>query len=265
MYSHPNLVSSSVAAKGIRVRIVRLMGLAALGLVVAGWGCAETFQTRAGGAPHATIPAPKKDLNSLRQQQDALRDQIEEMTRSLEVLEQSFDTAEQRIAANLSSIEKIYAKVTKLSEGLKMVGGPVEEPLISTEEPSEEATSLRSRYAEAYSVFKVGEYVTAIEKFRGFTEHYPQSRLADNAQYWIAESYLALKDYHRALEEYRRVERNYPNGNRVPDALLRGGQTLYALEDTRGFVRELKRLIRLFPEDRAAQIAAESIAKLASE
>lgn len=255
-----------LAARGRRVRIGRLVALAALALVaVAGWGCAENIRGAGRKAPLAPTPTLQDELAALREQQEALRHGFEQVVRSLEALERSAGVAGQRIATNLSSIEKLYGKVSELSEGLKTVRGRLDEVPTSTAEPAEEEATLRQRYAEAYSSFKAGEYFATIERFRGFVEQYPQSRLADNAQYWIAESYLALRDYHRALKEYRKVERNYPNGNRVPDAILRGGRALYALEDIPGYVRELKRVIHLFPRDRAAQVAAQSIAQLVSE
>jgi len=222
-------------------------------------------QAAARKAPLTPTPTLQDELAALREQQQALRHEVRQMARGLEALERSAGVVGERIATNLSSIEKLYGKVSELSEGLKIVRGRLDEPLGSTAEPAEEEAALRQRYTEAYSSFKAGEYFATIERFRGFVEQYPQSRLADNAQYWIAESCLALRDYHRALEEYRKVERNYPNGNRVPDAILRSGQTLYALEDIPGYVRELKRVIQLFPRDRAAQVAAQSIAQLVTE
>ncbi len=262
----PCRVSSQRRARpNVRGCIARLAALAALSMAVGGWGCAETAGPRGKGAQPVPPSALQSDLETLHEQQEALRGEVERVADSLRSLERSLGTMGERIAANLSSIERLYARVDVLSSELETVQKGGEEPPGGTAEPAEEAASLRQVYAEAYSTLTGGDYLGAIEKFRRFVEQCPQSRLADNAQFWIAESYLALKDYDRALEEYRKVERNYPNGNRVPDALLRSGQTFYALDDVPGYVRELKRVIQLFPQDRAAQIAAESIAKLVTE
>jgi len=267
MCSHADPAPNQVAATPFRFGVGRLVGLAALAIALAGWGCAAPYQEGRATAPRVDTANLGNELAKLRREQEALRQQVEQMARSVETLHQGLGTAESQIASDRSSLEKLYARVSELSKGLKMMtGGEVLEgsPLRAVM-PSEEPPSLRSRYSEAYSDLKASNYAGAIEKFRVFLEHHPQSRLADNAQYWIAESYLSLKDYQRALEEYRRVERNYPNSNRVPDALLRSGETLYALGDIHGYVRELERVIQLFPGDRAAQVAAESIARLATE
>lgn len=75
-------------------------------------------------------------------------------------------------------------------------------------------------YNKGYEMYNVGKYPQAISIFRDFLQKYSKDALADNAQYWIAESYYAQKLFDKAIKEFKKVE-NYPDRNKVPDAYLK--------------------------------------------
>jgi TolA-binding protein len=67
-----------------------------------------------------------------------------------------------------------------------------------------------SLYEEAYDAFKDKKYKQAREKFEAFMKEFPQDELADNAQFWIAETYYGEKDYETAILAYEAVLKKYP-------------------------------------------------------
>ncbi|MFH1059286.1 MAG: N-acetylmuramoyl-L-alanine amidase [Pseudomonadota bacterium] len=73
-----------------------------------------------------------------------------------------------------------------------------------------------------------GDFVEAVDLFRRFTNHFPRSRLADDAQMRLGELYEQAGDPKQAYLEYLRVTVNYPKGDMVPEAK----QRLDALEKT---------------------------------
>lgn len=91
-----------------------------------------------------------------------------------------------------------------------------EEKQIEVKEITQKETS-QSLYNKGYDMYNQGKYPQTISIFREFLQKYSKDALADNAQYWIAESYYAQKLFDKAIEEFKKVEK-YPDGNKTPDA-----------------------------------------------
>ena len=86
-----------------------------------------------------------------------------------------------------------------------------------------------SGYQECRDLYKGRDFDKAIKGFEAFLRKYPNSDLAPNAQYWLAECYYGKDDLRRAKREFERVIENYPNSAKVPSAnrkILMSGQKL---------------------------------------
>ena len=68
------------------------------------------------------------------------------------------------------------------------------------------------------------------QRFKQFLVTFPDSELADNAQYWLAESYYASQQFEQALADFEVVINDYPRSRKVPDALLKMGYCNYELK-----------------------------------
>ena len=84
----------------------------------------------------------------------------------------------------------------------------------------------QAAYNQAFDALKAGNYAVAITGFKEFLATYPQSSLADNAQYWLGESYYVTRDYDRGRARFARA-RAWPDSRKAPDALLKLGYTQY--------------------------------------
>jgi tol-pal system protein YbgF len=99
----------------------------------------------------------------------------------------------------------------------------------------------------------------------GFTEYlnrFPESALADNAQYWIGETYYALQDYRRAIEEFNKVVGNYPRGDKLAASLLKIGFSYFKLGNDTNGKKYLDQVIRQFPYSEEAKLAQNRISNL---
>ena len=61
--------------------------------------------------------------------------------------------------------------------------------------------------------------------FKQFLQSYPQSSLADSAQYWLGESYYVTRDFQSAAASFQTVLDRWPDSRKAPDALLKLGYT----------------------------------------
>jgi len=78
-------------------------------------------------------------------------------------------------------------------------------------------------YQQAMDLYRAGETVEAAVLFGRFVRQFPESDLADNAQYWMGECSYSQKEYGQALENFKLVSARFPGGNKVPDALYKQG------------------------------------------
>ena len=163
---------------------------------------------------------------------------------------------------------------------------PVSGPAVSGENarasaapPAGAATSAgtpQESYQAAYLDFSRGRYPIAIGAFRDFVRRFPDSPLADSAQYGIGESYFSMarasaaagqtekskQELEQSVQEFRRVLANYPRGSKVPTALYKEALALTELKQTALAQSRLQYLLDHFPQSEEASLAKERLATL---
>ena len=97
------------------------------------------------------------------------------------------------------------------------------------ERPSAPAGGDRESYEAAFELLKAQQYEAAGAAFQRFLTSYPDSQLADNAQYWLAESFYVTDQFEEALIQFQIVLSGYPRSRKIPDALLKIGYSNYEL------------------------------------
>ena len=117
-------------------------------------------------------------------------------------------------------------------------------------------------YKRAIAALKRGKHASAVAGLRAFLERFPDHYLADNVQYFLAESYYRRKLYREARGEYRKVVHRYWHGNKLPDAMLKIGLCEIALGKPVAAKAEMGRLVSRFPQTRAAGLARTRIEEL---
>ena len=122
--------------------------------------------------------------------------------------------------------------------------------------------AIQRAYDNAYSNFRLSDYLSAIRGFDSFLKSYPKHALAPNAQYWIGESYAHLREYREAIEAERRLLGTYPESAKVPDALLIIGTAESSLGDNPAARRTFEELIARYPGSESAEKAKSRLAKL---
>ncbi|HLE43829.1 MAG TPA: outer membrane protein assembly factor BamD [Methylomirabilota bacterium] len=145
--------------------------------------------------------------------------------------------------------------------------------------PAPAAGSVRQAadlYQTAYIDYTRGNYNLASAAFKEFIRLYPDSELAEKAQYWIGESHFSLardlaargdrtratQEFERAVQEFRRVLINYPRGDRVPTAVYKEALALLELQQPALAEARLQFLVDQFPYTEEAAKAKEELAKV---
>lgn len=120
-------------------------------------------------------------------------------------------------------------------------------------------------YQAAFDLLKAGQYDRAVAAFQSFLVTYPNSALADNAQYWMGEAYYVNKSFPEALAAFQRVVEKYPQSRKLPDAVLKIGFCYYELKQYSLARDALSQVTAKYPDAPAAALAKQRLDKMSAE
>lgn len=139
----------------------------------------------------------------------------------------------------------------------------IEETSLTPETIKEyDETKAEEIYQIAYQDMIRGEYEQAIFSFENFLQKYPNSELADNAQYWIGECYYALGNTEKAITELEKVINNYPEGNKVSASLYKLGLIYLNKKNISKAKEYFQKVIKEYPNTNEAKLAKEKLKEL---
>jgi tol-pal system protein YbgF len=123
----------------------------------------------------------------------------------------------------------------------------------------------KASYQAAFTLLKDGQYDRAIPAFQKFLATYPDSSLADNAQYWLGEAFYVNKSYPEAQAAFQRVIDKYPQSRKISDALLKIGFCRYEMKQYDSARQVLGQVVARFSDTPAGHLAQQRLEKMAAE
>jgi tol-pal system protein YbgF len=205
-----------------------------------------------------------QSLVNLTQQVSAMERRDSELQGQVESLEYESETTADRQRQLYADLD---ARIQKLEESLQarnsrsvMDGGTLSPGQLPVPEGSD-----RDNYQAAFELLKEQRYEPAAMAFQQFLVTYPDSELADNAQYWLAESHYVTQLFDEALVEFEVVITKFPQSRKVPDALLKMGYCSYELEQFDVARTSLERVTSEYPETTAARLAGQRLERMDDE
>ncbi len=123
----------------------------------------------------------------------------------------------------------------------------------------------RANYQAAFELLKEGRFDESANAFSQFLITFADSPLADNAQYWLAETAYVNRRFGEALPKFQRVLDVYPDSRKSPDALLKVGYCNYELQRWGAAREALQRVVNEFGDTTAARLAQQRLDRMRSE
>lgn len=114
-------------------------------------------------------------------------------------------------------------------------------------------------FAVAYSDYSHGNYALAISEFQQYVETYPNSEMADNAEYWIGEILYAQKRYEDAIDVFINVYNISPKGDKVAIALYKRALALAEMGRREEAVAQLNALVKGYPKRQESEMAIQRL------
>ncbi len=270
-------------------------------LLVWGNGCAtqtdlqaeqkarETLRAQIASDNRASFDEIRREVQNVRGEVEEIRNRLDRTSKErigtgpqIKLLEDRLAVVEKQLKARLEEYPQALGSTTRPDGGgslpTDVIGAPsgaaTPAPASSTpapgtaalgsrEEPglSKESIEVQDEYRAGLRAFQDQQFDKAVQQFRLFQRKYPNSEMADDAQYWIGESYFSQKDYNRAILEFNDVLK-YRKGDKVPAALLRQAQAFIEIGDKTDARLILQKLLNDHPNSEQARDAKERLQAL---
>jgi len=217
------------------------------------WACMAWL---AGCAGCAAVTGSNDELT---RRVDYLRQDVEALTKQQQALTAQIEKLQGRLGG--SPVVSPEAPVEEVRPGAGQAPparAEVESLSVETlaDAPAAEAQNLAADPAALYKkgldLMGGGRYQEAQAAFADFIVQFPQSDLADNAQYWIGECFYSQKDFEEARNAFMAVSEHFPFGNKVPDALYKQALCERQMGQEDQARATLKKLAEEFPSSEAA-------------
>ncbi|MEO1247200.1 MAG: tol-pal system protein YbgF [Pseudomonadota bacterium] len=201
-----------------------------------------------------------QSLATMTQEVRALERRVDELRGTDEAMQYNAETTAERQRSLYADLD---ARLAALEAGLRAVssgGGSLGEGDLPVPGGSD-----KDNYQAALELLKEQQYAEAGMAFDNFLKTFPDSDLAHNAQYWLAETYYAGKEFETAVRAFERVVDEYPDSSKVPDALLKMGFCNYELQQFEDARASLTRVQSEYPETTAARLAGQRLERMSAE
>jgi len=224
-----------------------------------------------------------QSLIELANQLDQLRSETAALRGDIEQLKHDTDGAASRQKELYVDVDKRLQSLEQAERGAALAPPPLTSPSLppaSSSPPPRSAAAAaggaaaaapkpgvsdKQAYQTAFDLLQARKYDEAAKAFTQFLSGYASSPLADNAQYWLAQSHYVQRQFNVALPEFQKVVDKYPQSSKLADALLKVGYCQSELGNKSGARSALQQVMKQFPDTTAARLATQQLEKLSQE
>jgi tol-pal system protein YbgF len=203
-----------------------------------------------------------------------LANQNEAMRADLRAMHNDIDQLTNRLETSRKEQHDLYADLDRRMKALEARGGggsaagPGEAGAAGAGVAGSSAApgnDDKAAYQAAFDLLKNSQFDAAIAAFQKFLVSFPDSTLADNAQYWLGEANYVNKAFTEAQAAFQKVVDKYPQSRKLPDALLKIGYCQYELKDFDAAKRTLSKVATQFPDSPSGHLAQQRLDNMAAE
>ena len=174
-----------------------------------------------------------------------------------------------QIQALNDTMDELKVRLTKLSKQLEDMQTAQQSMAAQQAQAQQQAQAIAQApapdvlYNNALRDYNGAKNDLASQEFNDYIKFYPNTDLAGNAYFYLAEIQFKAGDYQKAIANYDLVLQNFPGGNKAAAAQLKKGFALLELGKEDEGTLELKRVIQRYPRTNEAVQARERLRKVA--
>jgi len=192
---------------------------------------------------------------SVNKQQQDRSNQVDQISGQIQALNDTMDELKVRLAKLSKQFEDMQAQ--QQSMAAQQAQAQQQAQAIAQAPPPDVL------YNNALRDYNGGKNDLAVQEFGDYIKFYPNTDLAGNSFFYLAEIQYKAGDYAKAVASYDLVLQNFPSGNKAAAAQLKKGFALLELGKEDEGAQELKHVIQRYPRTTEATQARERLRKLA--
>jgi tol-pal system protein YbgF len=190
---------------------------------------------------------------SINKQQQDRGGQVDQISGQIQALNDTMDELKVRLAKLSKQFEDMAA--AQQSMAAQQAQAQQQQQAIA------QAPAPDVLYNNALRDYNGGKNDLAVQEFNDYIKFYPNTDLAGNSYFYLAEIEFKAGDFQNAAANYDLVLQNFPSGNKAAAAQLKKGFALLELGKEDEGTQELKRVIQRYPRTNEATQARERLKK----
>jgi TolA-binding protein len=192
-------------------------------------------------------------LKEQKSQNELLRLTRADMQVRFEEIDQKISALENSILESKQKLSIIDKKTQEIQEQWKNIAAS------ESLSVAQKKAQIEKLYQIAFQDFSASRYDLAANGFLDLINQYPESEMADEANYWYAECFLAKKDYNKAEQLFTDYLRKYRDGKKMCASLYKLGLIFDAkkMPDKKKLVWQ--KLLSTCPQSQEAIIVKDKI------
>ena len=162
------------------------------------------------------------------------------------------------------TLDELKARLAKVSKQLEDMQSAQQSIAVQQAQQAQQASAPPPDvlYNNALRDFNAGKNDLAIQEFKDYVKYYPNTDLAGNSYFYLADIEYKQGNYAQAAKDYDEVLQNFPGGNKAAAAQLKKGFSLIELGQKDDGVTELRHVIQRYPRSPEAIQAQDRLRKL---
>jgi tol-pal system protein YbgF len=173
-----------------------------------------------------------------------------------------------QIQALNDSLDELKARLNKVSKQLEDMQASQQSLAANQASQQAQAQALAAApppdvlYNNALRDYNAGKGDLATQEFSDYIKFYPNTDLAGNSYFYLAELEYRAANYPDAVKNYDLVIQNFPSGNKAASASLKKGFALIEMGQKDDGIAELRHVIQRYPKSNEAVQARDRLRKL---
>ena len=201
------------------------------------------------------VAASVTDLQgTLQKQQTDSGSHVDQLSGQIQALNDTLDELKARLAKVSKQLEDMQAAQQNVAAQQSQ---QTQQQQQQTQAPPPDVL-----YNNALRDYNAAKNDLAAQEFADYVKYYPNTDLAGNAYFYLADLEFRQGNYQQAVKDYDQVLQNFPTGNKSPAAQLKKGFALLELGQKDSGIAELRRLIQRYPRSNEALQARDRLRKL---
>jgi len=199
----------------------------------------------------ASITALQSSLEKLQNENGAKVDQV---SGQIQALNDSLDELKARLAKVGKQLEDMQAAQQSVAAG--QAAQQAQQQALAQAPPPDVL------YNNALRDYNAAKNDLAKQEFSDYVRFYPNTDLAGNSYFYLAELAYKQGNFQEAVTNYDQVVQNFPTGNKAASSELKKGLALIELGKKDDGIAQLRHVIQRYPRSNEALQARDRLRKL---